>query len=326
MAIPVMHDQSEEVVEPSAYDYEELLIDGDLLVFSSCAAVEYGRSPEEYTLTEILQNIESRIHQMRRRLKAKKVRIFFTDEENFRYKIMPEYKSNRVNAWIPDSLHAAKSHITVMFHGEKVRGLEADDLLAINQKTDGSTIVATIDKDIPQIRGHHYRWETPHRGEKIFVVEGTGELVAHKKPIPSKPGRFKTEIKGNGARFFCYQLLVGDPTDGVMGCGKLVTKTYKTGAKAGQEYTVREGIGPVQAYELLEYAITYQRCMEVVIHQYKHHFGDDWENQLLRNGRCLYMVNKRRPDGKFLLWHFRADCVKDSWYDPATSEVVRLEG
>ena len=319
MAIPTMSKSVVDEPEDGRYDYEELLIDGDLLVFSSCAAVEYGRTPEEYTLQEILTNIEGRIMAMKRRLKARKVRIFFTAEDNFRYKIMKAYKANREGAWLPESLKNAKAHITTMFNGECEPGLEADDLMGIYQKTDGTTIVATIDKDIPQIPGMHYRWETQHKGEAVFEVSGYGTLV---KEIHNK----KTKISGTGARFFCYQLLIGDPTDGVMGCGKLEESVYKTGAKAGESYTKRSGVGPVGAYDLLEHAITYQRCMEIVIGQYKHTFGDAWEEQLLENGRCLYMTRKVNDKGQFQLWHFRAEELPNSWYDPATASVVRFEG
>lgn len=318
MALPIPQAPLEESGD-QRYNYEELLIDGDLLVFSSCAAVEYGREPGEYTLQEILTNIEGRILAMKKRLKARHVRVFFTAKDNFRYRIMKEYKANRSGAWLPESLEAAKSHITVMFRGESEPGLEADDLLAINQKQDGTTVIATIDKDIPQVRGDHYRWETQHKGEALFTVSGAGELI---RETVNK----KTKIHGNGTRFFCYQLLIGDPTDGVMGCGKLVDKVYKTGAKAGQAYTKREGVGPVEAFELLEHAITYQRCMEIVMAQYRHCFGDDWEEMLVKNGRCLFMVNKLLPDGKFQLWHFRPEKLKDSWYDPAIAQVIRFEG
>lgn len=298
------------------YDYEELLIDGDLLVFSSCAAVEYGRSPEEYHISEIFKNIEGRIMAMKRRLKAKKVRIFFSAKNNFRYKVLPEYKANRDGAYIPESLASAKAHITTMFNGELESGLEADDLLAIYQKLDGSTIVATIDKDIPQIRGHHYRWETQHKGEKIFVVDGMGELTMTMK------GK-KKSISGNGIRFFCYQLLIGDPTDGIIGCGVNEERVYKTGAKAGEKYTRRVGVGPVEAYELLEHAITYPRMMGVVIAQYKSQFGDKWEDRLLAYGRCLFMTNKKE-NNRFRLWDFRPGV--EEWFDPDTQEVIRLKG
>lgn len=317
-AVPVAMDEDD-----SRYDYEELLIDGDLLVFSSCAAVEYNKSPEDYTLAEILTNIEGRILAMKRRLRARNIRIFFTDEDNFRYQIHSGYKAHRKDAWIPPSLSAAKSHVMVMFHGEKVAGLEADDLLAANQKQDGTTIIATIDKDIPQVRGMHYRWETPHAGEKVFEVDGMGTL---EKVV--NPKNNKTAIKGNGIRFFCYQLLIGDPTDGVMGCGKLVDKIYKTGAKAGQAYTQRVGVGPVEAFELLQYAITYPRCMGIVIQQYQKCFGDSWKEELLKNGRCLFMVNKIREDGKFQIWHYEGAEFENSWYDPVQKAVVsvKMEG
>lgn len=305
------------------YQFEELLIDGDLLVFSSCAAVEYGRTADEYSFAEITQNIEGRIRAMQKRLRAKTVRIFFSAKDNFRYVVMPEYKSNRKDAWLPPSLEDAKAHTMALFHGEMEPGLEADDLLAIAQKADGSTIIATIDKDIPQVNGMHYRWETQHAGEKLFEVGGHGEL---KLEVKLKDGKKKSKVHGNGVRFFCYQLLIGDPTDGVMGCGKLETMVYKTGAKAGQTYSKRVGVGPVEAYELLEHAITYPRAMAIVMAQYQHVFGDEWEEKLLANGRCLFMTRKRNPDGKFQLWHFKKEEYQNSWYDPATASVVSFKG
>jgi len=305
------------VEEILAYDYEELLIDGDLLVFSSCAAVEYGRDPSEYHVSQIFQNIESRILAMKRRLKARKVRVFFSAKDNFRYVVLPEYKANRVGAYVPDSLEVAKAHTSAMFDGEMESGLEADDLLAMYQKTDGSTIIATIDKDIPQVRGHHYRWETQHKGEKIFVVEGMGDLQMRVKDNNKKV------ITGTGIRFFCYQLLIGDPTDGIIGCGISENRVYQTGAKAGEPYTRRIGIGPVQAYNLLEHALTYPRMMGIVIAEYKKRFGDDWEEKLLAYGRCLFMVNKK-VGNRFRLWDFRAGV--EEWFDPDKQEVIRLKG
>lgn len=301
------------------YDYEELLIDGDLLVFSSCAAIEYGREPDEYDFSQIANNIEGRIMAMKKRLKAKKIRIFFSSKDNFRYAVLPEYKANRKGAYIPDNLNNAKAHIMTVFDGEMEPGLEADDLLGIHQRNDGSTIIATIDKDIPQVRGMHYRWETQHKGEAIFEVTGMGKLELEIKGN-------KKKITGNGIRFFCYQLLIGDPTDGIIGCGKMKEKVYKSGAKAGQKYTAREGIGPVKAYELLEHAITYQKMMGIVIHEYKKRFGDEWETKLLQYGRCLFMTKRLNDDGTFQLWHYRAEEFENSWFNPHTQQVISMRG
>jgi 5'-3' exonuclease len=301
------------------YDYEELLIDGDLLVFSSCAAIEYGREAEEYDFAQIANNIEGRIMAMKKRLKARKVRIFFSSKDNFRYVVLPEYKANRKGAYIPENLANAKAHVMTVFQGEMEPGLEADDLLAINQKTDGTTIIATIDKDIPQVRGMHYRWETQHKGEEIFEVTGMGKLIKEVKGS-------KTKITGNGIRFFCYQLLIGDPTDGIIGCGEMIEKVYKSGVKAGQAYVAREGIGPVKAYELLEHAITYPKLMGIVQHEYKKRFGDAWEEKLLQYGRCLFMTNRLNDDGSFQLWHFKSEEFQNSWFDPHKQEVISMRG
>lgn len=306
-------------------EFDELLIDGDLLVFSSCAAIEYGKDPEEVDFAKITNNIEGRIMNMKNRLNAKKIRIFFSDRGNFRYKVLPEYKANRKNSWLPESLDRAKNHITVLYNGEKEDGLEADDLVAKYQKQDGSTVIATIDKDIPQVRGWHYRWETQHRGEQLFEVSGMGELNMIEKTLPS--GKKKAKIEGNGIRFFCWQLLVGDPTDGIMGCGKLEENVYKTGKKAGETYTKRKGLGPVNAYKALDHALDYNKMMAVVIQQYKECFGDEWEDALLKYGRCLFMVNKTSEDGRYLqLWHYKTSEIKNSWFDTQTGLVGRMEG
>lgn len=296
------------------YKYEELLIDGDLLVFSRAAAVEYGNPYSPADLTRIIQNVEGAIHKMKARLKAKHVRIFFTDPDNFRYTILDGYKANRVGSYKPEHLANAISHIKVMFNGEQEQGLEADDLLAKYQKQDGSTIIATIDKDIPQVRGWHYRWETQHKGEAEFEVTGLGKLELFKKGN-------KSVITGNGIRFFCYQLLVGDPTDGIMGCGKLVDKVYKSGAKAGEAYTKREGIGPVKAFNLLEHRIGYAKAMKLIANEYANVYGDDWEEQLLANGRALFLVNKTEGD-LIQLWHYNPTKFKDSWFNVKTKEMV----
>ena len=301
------------------YDYEELLVDGDLLVFSSCAAVEYNKEPGEWNFNQIISNIEGRLMHMKRRLKARKLRIFFSAKDNYRYVCLPEYKSNRKGAYIPESLSAAKAHITTVYYGELESGLEADDLLCIYQDTEhGTTIIATIDKDIPQCPGHHYRWETQHQGEEIFVVEQRGVLNCELKGN-------KKKITGNGMRFFCYQLLIGDPTDGIIGCGSMTTKMYKSGVKARTEYTARVGVGPVKAYEALEHALTYAKCMSIVIAYYKHEFGDAWEDRLIAYGRCLFMTRERKETGHFKLWDWRPG--SDVWFDPEAQKVYsKLEG
>ena len=302
--------------------FEEILIDGDLLVFSSVAAIEYNS--EEPKLQECLNNIEKRVRNIVDRLGGGTFRLFFTDKENFRYKVLPGYKKNRIGKWKPPSLDAALKLTKETLFGESERGLEADDLLRKYQKFDGSTVCVTIDKDIPQFGGWHYRWETQHQGEKLWEVDTMGSL---RKIVKERASGTKTEIKGDGIRFFCWQLLVGDPTDGIIGCGVTEKRVYKTGKKAGQEYERRIGVGAVEAYDLLEHALTYNKMMGIIIAQYKKRFGDDWEHYLLMYGRALFMVAKTECDGRYLqLWHYRGDKLADSWYDIETGTVGAMRG
>ena len=284
------------VKTPKAFD--ELLLDGDLLIFSSCAALEYGNDVEDVSFSKIANNIDARIMNMKRRLGAKKVRVFLSGKDNFRFVIQPDYKANRDGAWRPYNLENAQAYVKTMYDAEWRNGLEADDLVAIHQKDDNSTVIATIDKDIPQVHGWHYRWETQHRGEALFKVTGEGDLR-----IELRGKQKKKEVKGDGQRFFFWQMLTGDPTDGIMGCGARVTKVFKSGKKAGQKYQSREGLGPIAAYDLLKFAISPAKCLDIVIRQYKKQFGTKWSEQLLMNGRCLYMVNQK-IGSQVQLWHW----------------------
>jgi hypothetical protein len=81
--------------------------------------------------------------------------------------------------------------------------LEADDLLAIRQRN--NTILCSIDKDLDQVEGWHYRWEQTRKGEVV------GEAKLYKIDADQ------------GLRNFYAQLIIGDTTDnirGVAGSGK----------------------------------------------------------------------------------------------------------
>jgi len=287
---------TEELETPKVF--EELLIDGDLLIFSSCAAIEYGKEAKDINFSQIANNIDARIMNMKRRLGAKRVRVFLSGADNFRFVVQPDYKANRKDAWKPYNLPNAQAYVTTMYDAELKDGLEADDLLCMAQKDDDSTVIATIDKDIPQYHGWHYSWETQHRGERLYKVVGEGELN-----IELRGKQKKKEVKGNGQRFFFWQLLTGDPTDGIMGCGKRATKVFKSGKNIGKQYQSRDGVGAIAAYDLLKFAITPAKCLKIVMAQYRKRFGDEWETQLLMNGRCLYMVNEQQGD-QVQLWHW----------------------
>jgi hypothetical protein len=69
-------------------------------------------------------------------------------------------------------------------------------------------------------------------------------------------------------KFFYEQLLMGDPTDNIPGVPK---------------------IGPVKAHNFLISCNTEEEMQELVVEQYINAFGEDWYNQLLSNGKMLYL-------------------------------------
>lgn len=73
-------------------------------------------------------------------------------------------------------------------------GLEADDLMGILATTEGyeDSIVVTLDKDLKTIPGRHYN--------------------------PVKDDKPRTVTQAEADRYWLYQTLIGDSTDGYKGC------------------------------------------------------------------------------------------------------------
>jgi len=290
---------------------KEALLDGDLIIYSICAAAEYGQDIAYVRLEEILSAIDGKIMFLKNRTQAEKVRVFFSGKRNFRFDIMPEYKAHRKDREHPYYLEAARKYVEAKWDAESMEGLEADDLMCINQKQDGSTIICTIDKDMLQCKGLHYRWETGYRGEEFINVDNVGVLECKTNDKNVR------KVSGYGPLFLCWQLLTGDTTDNVMGCGKKVAKIRKSGKDAGQAYEAREGVGAIEAYELLANCKSYAEGMNVVRNKYHDMFGDEWEENLLKQGRCLYMTT-RITDGKLQLWHHATNRLNESLYSLET--------
>jgi 5'-3' exonuclease len=314
------------------------LIDGDMIAFGHSAAEEYGKEDADISFTHIQMSMDAKLEYLKNRLKLDLMYVFISGDDNFRFVINPEYKANRDGVWRPANLDNAKAHLRTCWDAMSMRGLEADDLIACFARysydvilgkhnkirhigkpekwPEGTEIyICSLDKDLKQIPSINYRWETTSKGEKKETISGFGTL----KLIINATGKtVKKEVKGVGTKFFLWQLLTGDNTDGIIGCGKKVKKIYQSGKKIGQEYEKREGVGAIEAYELLEKCACYKDGLHVVISQYKRIFGSEWHNALVTAGRQLYMVNTIIED-KALLWHF--DGTKE-YYDLVNQRII----
>jgi len=152
-----------------------------------------------------------------------------------------------------------------------VNGIEADDAMAIDQcqSDKDTTIICTKDKDLWMVPGWKYDWG---RDNKFYVKEM------------------------DGLRWFYTQLLIGDATDNIMGCGVREIRLYQSGAKEGQAYNHRRGIGKAGAETILMACRNEREMYKEVLACYLDHGLDEYD--LLENANLLWML--REPDGHWV--------------------------
>lgn len=136
-------------------------------------------------------------------------------ENNFRHKLSKTYKANRT-ADKPTHYEVVKEHLVTHHKARIAFGMEADDMLAIRyNELNGNlppweevkAIICTLDKDLDQIEGHHYRWAMWRNGEVW------------------KPSRIYTVQYEEALVFFWKQMLMGDTADNIKGIPKIGPKT-----------------------------------------------------------------------------------------------------
>jgi DNA polymerase-1 len=134
--------------------------------------------------------------------------------------VLPSYKHNRVGLEKPALYHQLKEYLVANFTTKEKEGLEGDDVMGIlATRWPGHFILATIDKDLQQIPGELYNWNT--------------EI-------------FKNITEGEADRYFYKQVLMGDNCDGYTGCPGIGPKK----AEALLMYVYAQYIGepPPSAY------------------------------------------------------------------------------
>lgn len=162
-----------------------ILIDGDLISYR-CAA-----SSENDPVEVALSRCDSEIKRILYELNSEDYALYIKGENNFRYGIYPEYKANRLGQPAPKHLEPCREFMVRQWGAEVVNGMEVDDKLGIEQTRYGiESCIASFDKDLLQVPGHHYNFK--HR-VKSFV-----------SPF-------------DGLRTFYKQLIAGDGADNIPG-------------------------------------------------------------------------------------------------------------
>lgn len=224
------------------------LIDADILMYRVAWTTEnedFGIA--KWRLDEMLDGILEETE-------ATEFELYLSDatENNFRFKLYPQYKQNRVQPK-PKHYEALKYYLVSEVGAKITIEQEADDALGIQQTfynengsyedyDYGASIICSIDKDLLQIPGYHYNFV---KKEKSYIT-------------PEE-----------GLRRFYEQLLMGDVVDNIPGI---------------------YGIGPVKARKHLEGLQTeeemFLKCKEL----YEKH--ELTEERLLLNGRLLKIRTK----------------------------------
>ena len=150
----------------------------------------------------------------------REVVVYLTNRDincNFRKKLYPEYKRNREGLVKPRLYEFMRYLLMKKYGAEVVSGYEADDALGIAQNE--KTIIVSKDKDLLQVPGLHYNIT------KSTITKST--KIGGLKLWRDKAG--KARLIGHGFKFFCAQMLLGDPVDNIKGihrCGPVATFKY----------------------------------------------------------------------------------------------------
>jgi len=160
----------------------KILCDADFIVYKSCAAAEteidFGNDVILVTsnFSDAYNATKREITKLQNKLGAfADVILFFSDSENFRKKILPEYKGHR-NRKKPCGykrvINALRKEYKVILKPE----LEADDALGVYATKYPGNIIASPDKDMRQIPGQLYNFEEtitidPDEGAKWHLIQ-----------------------------------------------------------------------------------------------------------------------------------------------------------
>ena len=259
------------------------LLDADVLLYECGFGCEVGWDEPGYPPFDRAKDLlESKIAQICTAVGATAPPILFlTGKGNFRYDIAKRvpYKSRPANK--PFHYKNIKAYIKGMYDYRESEGMEADDLMAIEQTRNGlldrsipRTIICSRDKDLRQVPGMFYSWECgnqPSYGPMLHDSLGSLSL--------SEDGK---KLSGTGQSFFYAQCLMGDPIDSIPGLGGRT--------------------GPVKAFKLLQGCTIIPELYKAVLEAYKGLYGDDAEKELKEQAQLLHMVREWNEDGTPKMW------------------------
>jgi DNA polymerase-1 len=217
-----------------------LLIDGDILLFKfgfrHQKTFKWANGTESVSIDEDRAkfDVDAFIRDLKLSTRCHDHIVCFTSKLNFRYKVLPTYKHNRVKNTPPILIKIIKDHLRFNHPNKSTDWLEADDLMGIlGSRHPDRYVLATIDKDFLSIPCTLFLWNKtwlfPHR-----ISEDEADLQFH------------------------TQWLTGDSTDGYSGLKRVGAKGAEKilGDLDPSEYTD----ACLEAY--MDRCYTYNECLQ----------------------------------------------------------------
>ncbi len=266
----------------------QCLIDGDILLYEISAISEY-KTEEGETLPQPFQKAAEKFDAAVERLcfatnAKEKPLMYLTGKTNFREDVatIKDYKGTR-KADKPFHYHNLKAYAIAVYGAIIKEGLEADDLLSIEQCSRlhlKDTVICSRDKDLRMVPGYHYQWECgrqPSFGPAWVTELGTLRLATNRK-----------KVIGTGLKFFYAQCLMGDTVDNIAGAG---------------------GYGPVKTWGALEGLETQEELEQKVLSIYTDKYGaEEGGRRLTEMGKLLWMVREVK-DNLPVMWNIKQENV-----------------
>ncbi len=203
---------------------------------------------------------------------------------NFRYEVAKTkpYKGTRKN---PKPFHFWNISAYLLANYDVVvsrGGLEADDMMCLQQTREDNTIICSRDKDLRICPGWHFSWECGgQRAIGPFETDRLGHIFLKKhESINKKTGKITIsyEVGGYGLAFFFSQMVTGDTADNIPGLSKQ---------------------GAVAAYKLLSELTTEEEMYKAVKNLYKEKLGEGAKEMFMEQMQLLWMKQTGAPLYKF---------------------------
>ena len=197
---------------PSKKKPLQLLFDADMLCFVSCAAVEQETDWGDglWTLHANDEDAQAKVDSMVKEYTMKvlnkmnydgqyEIIMCISDSENFRKKLYPIYKANRIGKRKPVCYRGVVEWVFKEYTTYWKETLEADDCLGIlSTMNPGNAVIISGDKDFKSIPGYFYNYQK---------------------------GEFYDISKEDADKAHLYQTLIGDTADNYPGCPGVGEKT-----------------------------------------------------------------------------------------------------